>query len=75
MSIADPDAAVQGYVRAATTSGHYNICSTEKRPSRLFMPTEYMLKKKRRKRKQLLLLISRGMLMIQCLLIKFNNIF
>lgn len=26
MSIADPDAAVQGYVRAATTSGHYNIC-------------------------------------------------
>lgn len=62
MSIADPDAAVQGYVRAATTSGHYNICSTEKRPSRLFMPTEHMLKKK--KRKQLLLLISRGMLMI-----------
>lgn len=49
MSIADPDAAVQGYVRAATTSGHYNICSTEKRPSRLFMPTEYMLKKREEK--------------------------
>lgn len=75
MSTADPDAAVQGYVRAATTSGHYNICSTEKRPSRLFMPTAHMLKKKKRKRKQLLLLISRGMLMIECLLIKFYNIF
>lgn len=46
MSIADLDAAVQGYVRAATTSGHYDICATEKRPSRLFMPTEHMLKRK-----------------------------
>lgn len=51
MSIADLDAAVQGYVRAATTSGHYDICSTEKRPSRLFMPTEHMLKIKEKKKK------------------------
>lgn len=75
MSIADPDAAVRGYVRAATVSGHYNICSTGKGPSRLFMPTAHKLKKKKRKRKQLLLLTSRGMLTVQYLLIKFYNIF
>lgn len=50
MSIADPDAAVQDYVRAATTSGHYNICSTEKRPSGLFVPTAHKLKKRKEKK-------------------------
>lgn len=49
MSIADPDAAVRGYVRAATVSGHYNICSTGKGPSRLFMPTAHKLKKRKEK--------------------------